>query len=175
MIRTLFFSLVLLAGGCSQVERIGENAELIRTSATSSIDHLEAIVVEADGNEVIIDEAYAAISDQEEIVAYASDIQITLPKVRDATPWWANLINRVVVAASILGVVFLIWHLGIGHIIKRIFWAIGWFIPAGAMRSAEMDLKVQRETVTPSEATAARRSGDLAYEAARKELKKRGY
>mgnify|MGYP003150870295 CR=1 FL=1 len=163
--RSSLFLLVLLAGGCSQVERIGNNAELIRSSATSTIDHLEAIVVEAN----------AAMSEQEEIVAYASDIQVTLPKVRDATPWWANLINRVVVAASILGVVFLIWHLGIGHLIKRVLWAIGWFIPAGAMRSAEMDLKIERETVTPSEATAARRSGDLAYEAARKELKKRGY
>lgn len=173
--RNNLFLLVLLAGGCSQVERIGNNAELIRSSATSSIGHLEVIVVEADGNEVIIDEANAAMSEQEEIVTYASDIQATLPKVRDATPWWANLIDRVVIAASILGVAFLVWHLGIGHLIKRVLWSIGWFIPAGAMRSAEMDLKVQRETVTPSEATAARRSGDLAYESARKELKKRGY
>ena len=55
------------------------------------------------------------------------------------------------------------------------FWAIGWFIPSGAMRSAEMDLKIENEKVTPSEATAARRSGDPAYEAARTKLKKRSY
>jgi|10_taG_2_1085330.scaffolds.fasta_scaffold05674_3 hypothetical protein len=174
MTRMLFLFLVLVAGGCSSVERIGADTQGIRESATSTIDHLE-VIKETDDFEVVGVEADAAIAYQEDILDYTDDIFLTLPNVRDATPWWASLINRVVVAASILGVVFLIWHLGIGHLIKRIFWAIGWFIPSGAMRSAEMDLKIENEKVTPSEATAARRSGDPAYEAARRKLKKRSY
>ena len=174
MRNNLFLFLVLLAGGCSQVERIGADTQGIRESATSTINHLEVIRA-TDDFEVVEFEAEAAMSDQEEILDYTTDIFLTLPQVRDATPWWATLVNRVAVAASILGVVFLVWHLGIGHLIKRMFWAIGWFIPSGAMRSAEMDLKVENEKVTPSEATAARRSGDPAYEAARKKLKNRSY
>jgi len=117
----------------------------------------------------------SAIKKQEEIIELASDIQMTLPKVRDATPWWANLIDRAFIAASILGVTFLVWHLGVGHFIKRIFWAMGMFIPKNAMRSAELDFKVNTNRVTSSEAVAARRGGDYAYEAARKKLRKRGY
>ena len=171
MTRLLFLFLVLMAGGCSSVERIGADTQGILESATSTIDHLE-VIKETDDFEVVGVEADAAIANQEDILDYTDDIFLTLPNVRDATPWWANLINRVVVAASILGVVFLIWHLGIGMLIKRIFWAIGLFIPAGAMRSAEMDLKIEHEKITPSEATAARRSGDPAYEAARKKVKR---
>jgi len=174
MTRMLFLFLVLMAGGCSSVERIGADTQGIRESATSTINHLE-VIMETDDFEVVEVEAEAALSDQEDILDYTTDIFMTLPNVRDATPWWATLINRVVVAASILGVVFLVWHLGIGYLIKRMFWAIGWFIPSGAMRSAEMDLKIEHDKVTPSEATAARRSGDPAYEAARTKLKKRSY
>tara|TARA_R100000655_G_scaffold2919_2_gene11119 strand:+ start:12802 stop:13326 length:525 start_codon:yes stop_codon:yes gene_type:complete len=170
---SLFFSITLLVG-CSQVERIGANSEVIRSNASDTISHLE-VIMEADDFSVIEGEAALAISKQEEIVELASDIQMTLPKVRDATPWWANLIDRAFIAASILGVTFLVWHLGVGHLVKRIFWAMGMFIPKGAMRSAELDFKVNTNRVTPSEAIAARRGGDHAYEAARKKLRKRGY
>jgi len=172
--RSLFFSLFLLVGGCSQVERIGANSEVIRSNASDTIGHLE-VILEANDFSVIEGEALSAMDKQEEIVELASDIQMTLPKVRDATPWWANLIDRAFIAASILGVTFLVWHLGVGHLIKRIFWAMGLFIPKSAMRSAELDFKVNTNKVTPSEAVAARRGGDHAYEAARKKLRKRGY
>ncbi len=92
------FLLVLLMGGCSQVERIGTDAQRIRESATSTIDHLE-VIMETDDFGVVEVEAAAAISDQEEIVEYVDDILLTLPKVRDATPWWATLLSRVSVAA----------------------------------------------------------------------------
>ena len=174
MRNNLFLFLVLMAGGCSSVERIGADTQGIRESATSTISHLE-VIMETDDFEVVEVEAEAAMSDQEEILDYTTDIFMTLPKVKDVTPWWATLIDRVAVAASILGVAFLAWHLWIGYLIKRMFWAIGWFIPSGAMRSAEMDLKIESDKVTPSEATAARRSGDPAYEAARTKLKKRSY
>jgi|TARA_R110002096_G_C14518225_1_gene716685 Na+-transporting methylmalonyl-CoA/oxaloacetate decarboxylase gamma subunit len=166
------FLLVLLMGGCSQVERIGTDAQRIRESATSTIDHLE-VIMETDDFGVVEVEAAAAISDQEEIVEYVDDILLTLPKVRDATPWWATLLSRVSVAASVLGVAFLFWHLGIGHLIKKVCWAIGWFIPASSMRSAELDLKVERQNMSAREAIAARRGADPSYEAARKQAKKR--
>ena len=174
MIRFLSLSLlVLLAGGCSQVERIGADAESIRDSASSTQGHLSIIMAEADGREVIVEEAEAAMDEQENILDRVSSIQIALPKVRDATPWWANLISQLTVAASVLGVAFLIWHLGVGHIIKKMFWAIGWFIPASAIRSAEVDMKAEQDRLSWGETVAARRGSDSAYEAARQQIKKR--
>jgi hypothetical protein len=164
------FSLVLLLGGCSAVEQIGTDAHGIRESATVTLDHLETIKVI--GSPEVGVEADAAVVEQENIIELAEDIKMQLPKVRDAVPWWASMINRAVIVAGILGVAFLCWHLGLGFIIKRMFWAIGWFIPRNAMRSAEMDLKLEHEQVTSGEALAARRGSDPAYEAARKRVKK---
>jgi len=166
------FLFVLLMGGCSQVERIGTDTQHIRESATSTINHLE-VIMETEDFGVVEVEAVAAISEQEEILHYTDDILLTLPNVRDATPWWATLLSRVTVAASILGVVFLVWHLGIGHLIKKMCWAIGLFIPASSKRSAELDLKIERQDMSAREAIAARRSADPSYEAARKQAKKR--
>lgn len=165
---------VLVGSGCSAVARISDDANEIRNHADSTVDHLETIIVEADGNDVVVDEAARAIDDQAHIIELVADIHKTIPGVQDATPWWASLINNVMLAAAVLGVVFLVWHLGIGHLIKRVFWSIGMFIPAAAKRAAEMDLKVEEDKVTYREAVASRRSGDAAYEAARKLARRRG-
>ena len=171
MSKLFLFSLVLLLGGCSSVGRIGAEAHGIRESATATLEHLDTI--KDIGSAEVVVEAEAAEAEQENIIELAEDIKQQLPNVRDAVPWWATLISRVMTAASILGVAFLCWYLGVGFLVKRIFWAIGMFIPKSAMRSAEMDLKVASNKVSSSEAIAARRSADPAYEAARKRVKKR--
>jgi|TARA_R110002096_G_scaffold130841_2_gene280278 hypothetical protein len=165
---SLFMAVVLV--GCSPVEVISENAHGIRGSADTSIAHLETIK-EIGSAEVSI-EADAVISEQENIIVLAEGIKQQLPNVRNAVPWWASMIDRIVIVGGILGVAFLCWHLGIGYITKRLFWSIGWFIPKRAMRSAELDIKVERNGITSREAVAARRGDDMAYEAARKKVKK---
>ena len=152
------------------MERIGADAHGIRQSADATIGHLDTI--KSIGSAEVIVEAEEAEAEQENIIALAEDIKSQLPNVRDAVPWWAALMSKSVTAAAILGVAFLCWHLGVGHLLKRLFWAVGLFIPKNAIRSAEMDIKVETNALSSSEAVAARRGADPAYEAARKRVKK---
>jgi|6_EtaG_2_1085325.scaffolds.fasta_scaffold07471_12 hypothetical protein len=111
---------------------------------------------------------------QENIIEEASDIRTQLHGVSDKTPWWARMLQQISVAVIILGIIVLLWQTGIGLFIKKIFWAMGLFIPSRAMRSAEVDLKHTSENhpLSFEESVAVRRTSDPAYEYARKKLKK---
>ncbi|HCX87923.1 MAG TPA: hypothetical protein DG761_07845, partial [Gammaproteobacteria bacterium] len=121
------------------------------------------------------DRANTIAGHQEAIIDTASGIRSELHGVEDKTPWWARMLSQLAIAGAIIGIVILLWQTGIGSLIKRIVWALGWFIPARAMRSAEMDMKsINKDTeMSYREAVAVRRSSDPAYEAARKKLKRR--
>ena len=80
------------------------------------------------------------VAHQDNILETSSGIRTQLHGVEDSTPWWGRLLQQGFVAAAIIGVIILLWQTGIGSLIKKIVWSIGWFIPRSAMRSAEMDL-----------------------------------
>ena len=94
--------------------------------------------------------------------------------VEDLTPWWASMMGNLAVAAIVIGVVILLWQTGIGMIIKKVLWSMGWFIPKATMRSAQVDMKAldRGHEMSVREAIAVRRSSDPAYEAARNKLNK---
>ena len=84
------------------------------------------------------------------------------------------MLQQITTAIIILGIIILLWQTGIGLFVKKIFWAMGLFIPKRAMRSAEVDLKHKHENhpLSFDETVAVRRTSDPAYEYARKKLKK---
>ena len=101
-------------------------------------------------------------------------IQTSLTRVQDITPWWARLGSNLAIAAIVVGVIILLWQTGLGMLIKKAVWALGWFIPKSTMRSAAADMKVlnRDNEMAHREAIAIRRSSDPAYEAARKKLRR---
>ena len=83
--------------------------------------------------------------------------------------------SNLAIAAIVVGIIVLLWQTGLGALIKRALWALGWFIPKSTMRSAAADMKVldHEDEMDQREAIAIRRSSDPAYEAARKKLKRK--
>ena len=79
------------------------------------------------------------------------------------------------IALIVIGVIVLLWQTGIGMFIKKLFWAMGLFIPERAIRSAEVDMKALDETnpLSYRESVAVRRTSDPAYEYALKRVKNR--
>ena len=73
MSKLFLFSLVLLLGGCSSVERIGADAHGIRESATATLEHLDTI--KDIGSAEVVVEASAAEAEQENIIELAEDIK----------------------------------------------------------------------------------------------------
>jgi len=112
---------------------------------------------------------------QDDIIETASEIRTELHGVQDTTPWWARMISQLSVVLIILGAIVLLWQTGIGMFIKKIFWAMGLFIPKRALRSAEVDLKMLDENnpLSTRESVAVRRTSDPAYEYALKRVRNR--
>ena len=116
----------------------------------------------------------AIVDRQATILASSADIQTSLHRVEDSTPWWARLMSNLAIAGIVIGVIVLLWQTGLGMLIKKIVWSLGMFIPKATMRSAEADLKMldTDNAMAQREAVAIRRTSDPAYEAARKKLKR---
>ncbi len=123
----------LLLVGCSASERIAVEANGIGERA-GTIERLSIRIGEtSDQPEVIADAATIAV----EAIAIrrgVSEIHTALPGVTDRTPWWANLIKWIAIAASGAALVWLVSATGIGTAIRV---AIGW-IPRRKVQEAEM-------------------------------------
>ena len=109
------------------------------------------------------------------ILSSSADIQTDLHRVEDSTPWWARLMSNFAIAGIVVGIIVLLFQTGLGALIKRALWSLGWFIPKTTMKSAQADMKVldRGNEMAHREAIAIRRSSDPAYEAARKKLKQK--
>ena len=112
---------------------------------------------------------------QVDIIETASEIRTELHGVQDTTPWWARMVSQFSIALITIGVIILLWQTGIGMFIKKLFWAMGLFIPARAIRSAEVDAKVldEENPLSNRESIAVRRTSDPAYEYALKKVRNR--
>lgn len=174
-----FCIVLLLITSCSGTQRIAEDANKISDLAHSSKDHFETIEQESSSVSpdvtVISDEAKQGKQEQDEIITLVRDIHLTLPSVEDETPWWAQLITKVMVGLSIIGVIFLLWYTGLGRLIKGMFHSIGWFIPRATRRDADLAVDVLNADNEASfrEAVAARRANDPAFDKAFKASKAR--
>jgi len=148
--RTLIF--VLLLAGCSPVERIAGNTNVIRQDAQALIDHGNAIK-----DAEVVDRATR-------IDENAADIHVQLTKVQDITPAWLSTLKWWGIAVAVAGIAFLVWQSGIGTAIRV---AVGW-LPRRKVAQAELavDMLDPDRPEGEREYVAAMRAQDPEFDAA---------
>tara|TARA_R110002012_G_scaffold166722_3_gene330119 strand:+ start:4839 stop:5471 length:633 start_codon:yes stop_codon:yes gene_type:complete len=154
-----------------------QSAEQIFELATYALelDEIDGVPNVRDAQSQIVTLSESIHGEQEQIISHAKSIQNELHRVEDTTPWWARMMNNLAIVGLVIGVIVILWQTGIGSIIKKAVWSIGWFIPKSSMMSASADLKAldRDNEMDYRESVAIRRSSDPAYEAARKKLKEK--
>lgn len=147
-----FLVLTLLLAGCSPVERIAGNTNVIRTDAQALIDHGNAIK-----DAEVVDRATR-------IDENASDIHVQLTKVQDITPAWLSTLKWWGIAVAVGGIAFLVWQSGIGTAVRV---AVGW-LPRRKVTQAELavDMLDPDRPEGEREYVAAMRAQDPEFDAA---------
>ena len=148
--------LVVALAGCSPVERIAGNTNVIREDAQALIDHGNAIQ-----DAEVVDRATR-------IDENASDIHVQLTKVQDITPAWLSTAKWWGIAVAVAGIAFLVWNSGIGSAIRI---AVGW-LPRRKVNQADLAVSMldpdrpegEREYV------AAMRAQDAEFDAAYRKI-----
>ena len=150
--RMRFFILILMLAGCSPVERIAGNTNVIRQDAQALIDHGNAIK-----DAEVVDRATR-------IDENAADIHVQLTKVQDITPAWLSTLKWWGVAVAVAGVAFVLWQSGIGTFVRI---AIGW-LPRRKVAQAELavDMLDPDRPEGEREYVAAMRAQDPEFDAA---------
>jgi hypothetical protein len=120
-IRKLCLLAIVLAG-CSPVERIAGNTNVIRQDAQALIDHGNSIK-----DAEVVDRATR-------IDENAADIHVQLTKVQDITPAWLSTLKWWGIAVAVAGIAFLVWNSGIGSAIRI---AVGW-LPRRKVNQADL-------------------------------------
>lgn len=165
--------------------RIASVSGSIKTLAASSTKRLSLISNSAEKGELnqkmAFEQATLGIIEQETIILKAaelntenaiidkeaSDISEALTGVKDITPWWADMLMKLAVAGSVIGVCFLLWYTGIGSFIKGV---IGYVTPAkrkeAAIAAAAFDVN---DPTTLREFIASKRAGDPEFDRAWKD------
>ena len=183
--------LLCLLGCWSPKQAIDTKAIEVGNLASSSALHFESIEqlassssarFEDSGNneglaeqQAIVSHALDGVDEQRTIVDSASGIRSDLHGVEDAVPWWAMLTGRALWVIGAIVVLIVLWKSGAFTFIRSVFWGIGLFIPAKAIREVQLDLKVMDESspTTIRESVASKRASDSSYEAAYKKVKGR--
>lgn len=166
MIRAL--CIVLALGACAgPSERIAANTAEVRQLATSSGKRFERIVVQAESPHpdipAIHEQATAGHGEQSRILDLVDYIYIALTGVEDSIPWWVRPLCYVCIALSIIGVVLLVWHLGIGRFVK------GWLGVVTPTERASAELAAHMIDMPPERAVQAverLRRSDRTFDAA---------
>lgn len=152
-------SLVFLLTGCSASQEISTSNLTIHHEAMEIL-HTVSIV-----------EAHKHASN---ILKETGDIADAVSKVKDATPWWADMITYGFIAMAIIGICVLLWYTGIGSLIKKFVYSLGLFIPDKKLQQAKMlsEAKDEADPTTIREAIAVLRASDPAFDAAYKKVSK---
>ena len=148
----LLLTLAVFANGCSPVERIAGNTNVIRQDAQALIDHGNAIK-----DAEVVDRATR-------IDENAADIHVQLTKVQDITPAWLSTLKWWGIAVAVAGIAFLVWQSGIGTAIRV---AVGW-LPRRKVAQAELavDMLDPDRPEGEREYVAAMRAQDPEFDAA---------
>ena len=144
--------LAVALAGCSPVERIAGNTNVIRQDAQALIDHGNAIK-----DAEVVDRATR-------IDENAADIHVQLTKVQDITPAWLSTLKWWGIAVAVGGIAFLVWQSGIGTAIRV---AVGW-LPRRKVAQAELavDMLDPDRPEGEREYVAAMRAQDPEFDAA---------
>lgn len=153
------FLWVFLLAGCSASQEI----------STSNL------VISREANEILhtlsISDAHKHAAN---ILKETGDIADAVSKVKDVTPWWADMITYGFIALAIVGVCVLLWYTGIGGLVKRVVYSLGLFIPDRKLQQAKVlaEAKDESDPTTIREAIAVMRASDPAFDAAYKKVSK---
>lgn len=144
--------LVVALAGCSPVERIAGNTNVIRQDAQALIDHGNAIK-----DAEVVDRATR-------IDENAADIHVQLTRVQDITPAWLSTLKWWGIAVAVGGIAFLVWQSGIGTAVRV---AVGW-LPRRKVTQAELavDMLDPDRPEGEREYVAAMRAQDPEFDAA---------
>lgn len=144
--------LLVALAGCSPVERIAGNTNVIRQDAQALIHHGNAIK-----DAEVVDRATR-------IDENAADIHVQLTKVQDITPAWLSTLKWWGIAVAVGGIAFLVWQSGIGTAVRV---AVGW-LPRRKVTQAELavDMLDPDRPEGEREYVAAMRAQDPEFDAA---------
>lgn len=147
----------LLLVGCSASERISNAATGIRNNA-------DAILEATDRMDASSTDVQQIRSNATEIRDAVADIHAAVPHVIDRTPWWADLLRWLAIAAAGAAAV---WILTASGILGAVRAALGW-IPKPKVRAASMLAAAVSDdrAETAREAIAAMRAQDPEFDAA---------
>ena len=150
--RAAVLALVLI--GCSGPSgQIANSTNEVRRLAHSSGQRFERIAVEADAPDpslpAIKTEAVAGKGEQDRILNAVDTIYMALTGVEDQVPWWVAPLVWVCIALAVLGVVFLVWHTGVGKFVK------GWLGIVTPTERKAAELTASLIDLTPDQALAA--------------------
>lgn len=167
MVRAIIPWLVL--GGCASAsERIAANTNEVRQLAHSSGKRFERITIQADAPTpdipAIRSDAVAGQVEQSRILSSVDTIYMALTGVQDVVPWWVAPVVYVSAALAVLGLCFLVWHMGIGKWVRGM---LGLVTPT-ERRAAELtanliDLTPEQAVATIAELRRADPTFDAAY------------
>lgn len=117
-----------------------------------------------------LDKVFLTIEDEAgNVVTQQAVITQALPSVTDKEPAWLQGLKKAAWIVAPVALVILLWQTGIGAIIKKFVWSLGFFIPRATVLSAKFDAETLEPGVpspSPREAVAARRGADPAYDIA---------
>ena len=143
----------VLTGCAGPSERIASNTTEVRRLAHSSGQRFERIAVEADAPApslpIIKTEAVAGQGEQARILDAVDLIYMALTGVEDQVPWWVAPLVWVCIALAVLGIVFIVWHTGVGKFIK------GWLGIVTPTERKAAELTASLIDLTPDQALAA--------------------
>ena len=173
MIRILLLICLFLSSCTSPTEALSQSANTINRLASSSNDRFIDIA-QTSQEATIVENAKGGETEQKQIIELVDSIHINLQGVEDKVPYWATLMERIVWVLGMIGIAFILWQTGLGYILKRFFWGIGWFIPKKIQQQVELDQKHldDDDPATLRETIASRRASDPAYEYAWKNRKR---
>lgn len=138
LIRAILTISILASVSCSSVEKIQRSSNSIRSIAQDSKQNFEKINEAATAIPPRVSEiqerSNQGISQQTDIIAKTEGIIEATSGVVDTIPWWANTVEIVMIAISIIGVVVLLWYSGIGRLMQKL---VG-FIPEQKRQEAKL-------------------------------------
>lgn len=173
----LLLSIALLAGCGGPSSAIAANANKITTIAQSSKERFQVIEELAKtpvvDTKTIVNEAKRGAEEQEVIITTTKNTLVHLTNVEDKTPIWVSALDDFALIVGVLGMLYVFWYLGIGHIIRGLVLKISCFIPKEEKDKAAIARKVlaSNDPAAVRELIAVMRVQDPAFDAAYKKSK----
>lgn len=163
---------------CSPTARIAQSNVDINNAAQRSMSRFQTInketVKPVPNISLIATESKVGAREQESILKQTNDISVQLTKVEDSVPWWASLIQWVMICLSVLGSGFLLWYLGLGKLTQKLFNNLGLMIPERKKTAAKLLDESLSSPEKVREAIAAMRASDPTFDAAYRKVHKKG-